>query len=135
MQILEKEKTNDLWPEITLSSYVEKAPTILVKKRKSEGLVPRNPEIIRLKSKILEYFSGALNEVHSPFSSLRIDLFGEFRFQTDATSPFEEEGLSEREKICSKYSLRNFWKEHLRNIKPIRKCFKYYNPFFCTNKI
>lgn len=98
MQILEKEKSNNLWPEITLSSYVEKAPAILVKKRKSEGPVPRNPEIIRLKSKILEYFSGALNEVHSPFSSLRINLFGEFRFQTDASSPFEEEGLSEREK-------------------------------------
>ncbi|EMY78788.1 hypothetical protein LEP1GSC060_2145 [Leptospira weilii serovar Ranarum str. ICFT] len=113
MQILEKEKGNDLWPEITLSSYAEKVSfegnvssevevsvpeKIFPKKKKSEGPAPRNPEIIRLKSKILEYFSGALNKVHSPFFNLRIDLFGEFRFQSDKTSPFEEEGLSEREK-------------------------------------
>ncbi|MCG6167400.1 tetratricopeptide repeat protein [Leptospira sanjuanensis] len=107
MQILEKEKTNDLWPEITLSSFAEKnltpeetpiAEIVLPRRKKNEGPVPRNPEILRLKSKILEYFSGALNKVHSPFSSLRIDLLGEFRFQSDATSPFEEEGLSEREK-------------------------------------
>ncbi|TGM00994.1 hypothetical protein EHQ76_11285 [Leptospira barantonii] len=104
MQILEKEKTNDVWTEFTLSSYAEKTfveeklSAVLSKKKKSEGPAPRNPEIIRLKSKILEYFSGALNRFHSPFSNIRIDLFGEFRFQSDATSPFEEEGLSEREK-------------------------------------
>ncbi|MGJ4751532.1 tetratricopeptide repeat protein [Leptospira kmetyi] len=104
MQILEKEKTNDVWTEFTLSSRAEKkfaeenVPAFLSKKKKSEGPAPRNPEIIRLKSKILGYFSGALNRFHSPFSNIRIDLFGEFRFQSDATSPFEEEGLSEREK-------------------------------------
>lgn len=95
MQILEKEKTDHLWPEITLSSYSEQ---FLIKKKKSKSPISRNSEIIRLKSKILEYFSGALNRIHSPFYNLRIDLFGEFRFQTDVTSPFEEEGLSEREK-------------------------------------
>lgn len=95
MQILEKEKTDRLWPEITLSSYSEQ---FLIRKKKPKGPISRNSEIIRLKSKILEYFSGALNRIHSPFHNLRIDLFGEFRFQTDVTSPFEEEGLSEREK-------------------------------------
>ncbi|EMJ64093.1 MULTISPECIES: hypothetical protein [Leptospira] len=95
MQILEKEKTDHLWPEITLSSYSEQ---FLIKKKKPKGPISRNSEIIRLKSKILEYFSGALNKIHSPFYNLRIDLLGEFRFQSDVSSPFEEEGLSEREK-------------------------------------
>lgn len=95
MQTLEKDKTTGAWPEITISSFTEK---ILPRKKGPEGPAPRNPEILRLKSKILEYFSGALNKVHSPFSNLRIDLFGEFRFHADASSPFEEEGLSEREK-------------------------------------
>ncbi|XDD49225.1 hypothetical protein AB3N59_12470 [Leptospira sp. WS92.C1] len=94
MFTLEKDNTTELWPEITLSSFSEK----LIPRKKTSGPTPRNPEILRLKSKILEYFSGALNQVHSPFFNIRIDLLGEFRFQTDATSPFEEEGLSPREK-------------------------------------
>ncbi|MDV6234676.1 hypothetical protein CH379_003410 [Leptospira ellisii] len=95
MQTLEKDVTTEDWPEITLTSFAE---PLLPKKKSPQGPAPRNPEILRLKSKILEYFSGALNRVHSPFFNARVDLFGEFRFQTDATSPFEEDGLSEREK-------------------------------------
>lgn len=96
--------SNTEWPEITL-----KHPDFESKK------LDRKPdtEVLRLKTKILDHYSGSILTHLRPSHCFRADLFGRFVFHSPRLDWIREDGITEREEKL----LRLFFQELLDELK------------------
>lgn len=95
------------WPEITLG---RPAPT---PERQNGPSSKPSSEVLRLKTKILENYSGSILTHLKPSDCFRSDLFGGFRFLSPRTNWIREEGITEREEKL----LRLFFEELLEELE------------------
>ncbi|WP_246050422.1 hypothetical protein [Leptospira langatensis] len=93
------------WPEITL-----RHPDWEKKKTPSKS---GSSEILRIKTKILDHYSGSILTHLKPNECFRSDLFGKFRFHSPRIDWIREDGITEREEKL----LRLFFQELLDELK------------------
>ncbi|TGL64223.1 hypothetical protein [Leptospira sarikeiensis] len=92
------------WPEITL-----RHPDFEVKKQDRKP----DTEVLRLKTKILDHYSGSILTHLRPFQCFRADLYGRFVFHSPRFDWIREDGITEREEKL----LRLFFQELLDELK------------------
>ncbi|PJZ69229.1 hypothetical protein CH373_14660 [Leptospira perolatii] len=105
MQVISRE--ND-WPEITLSHSDSEvgSPT------KKEIPFPKSsPEVVRLKTKILENYRGSVLTHLNPLDCFRSDLFGGFAFLSPRKDWIADEGITEREERLLRLFLEELYEE------------------------